>query len=179
MQAIEFDRPLQAELVARAKSGDRVAFGRIYDQTFPLVYRYAMALTGSREDAEDLTAETYERALKNVVRFESREVPIAIWLLRIARNIGRERAARHRRQPTVCFAPELLEQLAAEGTAPQFAVSWDGLLSQLSPAQREVIALRLSGLRGREIAELLGKAEGTIKALQFAAIRNLRRTVSP
>lgn len=178
MQLTEFNAPAQADLVAKTQAGDRRAFGRIYDDTFDQIFRYASSLTRSREDAEDLTAETYERALRGIVRYESRDVPILIWLLRIAKNVARERASRYCREPLITFDNEQLAQLPDTAQTVEETLPWQKLLDDLTPAQRDVIALRLAGLCGREIAETLGKAEGTIKALQFAAIRNLRRTVS-
>ncbi|MBA4180764.1 MAG: hypothetical protein C0506_09270 [Anaerolinea sp.] len=178
MQLTEFNAPAQADLIAKVQSGDGRAFGRIYDDTFEQVHRYAFTLTRCREDAEDLTAETYERALRGIGRYESRDVPILIWLLRIARNVARERAAKYYRQPLVTVAQDQLDQFPDVSQAVEETFLWEAVLQDLTPAQRDVIALRLAGLRGREIAETLGKAEGTIKALQFAAIRNLRRTVS-
>lgn len=178
MQLTEFNAPAQAALVAKTQAGDRRAFGRIYDDTFEQVYRYAASLTRSREDAEDLTAETYERALRGIVRYESRDVPILIWLLRIAKNVARERTSKYCREPLIPLDQEQLDQLPDRSQPGDEALPWQALLEDLTPAQREVIALRLAGLRGKEIAETLGKAEGTIKALQFAAIRNLRRTVN-
>lgn len=176
MQLIEFDTRHQADLVAKTQAGDRRAFGRIYDETFPQIYRYALALTHNREDAEDLTAETYERALRRIHSYESRDIPISIWLLRIARNVGHERSQRSMRESTVTVSEEQLDQIAANPDSLEAGLLLDGFLRELTPAQRDVLALRLAGLRCREIAQALGKAEGTIKALQFAAIRNLRRT---
>ena len=178
MQLTEFNAPLQADLVAKTQAGDQRAFGEIYDDTFDNVYRYAASLTRNREDAEDLTAETFERALRSINRYQSREVPILIWLLRIARNVARERSSRYFREPVVCFDQGQMAQLPDQAEPDEQETPWDALLDGLSPSQRDVIALRLAGLRGREIAQALGKAEGTVKALQFAAIRNLRRTVS-
>lgn len=178
MQLVDFNAVAQAELVTRTKGGDPLAFGRIYDETFDHVYRYALSLTRNREDAEDLTAETYERALRGIHHYESRDVPILIWLVRIARNVARERSARCHREPVVCVSDEQLDRLPVPDGDLHDVPGWDALLERLTPSQRDVITLRLAGLRGREIAEALGKAEGTIKALQFAAIRNLRRTVS-
>jgi RNA polymerase sigma-70 factor, ECF subfamily len=177
VQFAEFDAPLQAARVQRVRAGDAAAFGEIYDETFQKVYRYASSLTYSREDAEDLTAETYERALRAISKYSSRDIPIAVWLLRIARNVAHERAQRARKQPRAIVPIESIASTLQGAVPPEPEPDLGPLLGALTPAQHDVITLRLAGLRCREVAELLGKAEGTVKALQFAAVRNMRRSV--
>lgn len=176
MQLASFNARRQAALVTRSQSGDKAALGEIYDETFPIVYRWALATTRNREDAEDLTAETYERALRVLHRFESREVPISAWLLRIGQNVERERRNKNARIRVVNIADHEVDCFAAPETIfPDADLS--KIMEDLSPAQREVLQLRLAGLKVREIAAIQGRAEGTVKALQFAAIRNLKRAI--
>lgn len=174
-----FDAGRQAVLIARGQRGDKVALGQLYDETFPFVYRWAMAATHNREDAEDITAETYERALRALSRYESRDIPITAWLVRIAQNVEREQRNKKARWRVVDIAQCEVDGFPAPDTATGLGLEINALLSALTPAQREVLSLRLAGLKVREIAELQGRAEGTVKALQFAAIRNMRRAVKP
>jgi RNA polymerase sigma-70 factor, ECF subfamily len=173
-----FDARAQWQRIKRINAGDRLAFGEIYDDTFTQVYRYAFSLVLKPEDAEDLTAETYERALRTIQKYESRDVPISIWLLRITRNVHRERLQRVRREPPTPIPVDRLPDIPARQERADEPVPWERMLAELTPDQRDVITLRLAGLKGREIATALGKAEGTVKALQFAAIRNLRRSTN-
>jgi RNA polymerase sigma-70 factor (ECF subfamily) len=163
-----------AELVARSKSGDRAAFGEIYDLTFDDVYRYALALSRNQAEAEDITADTYERALKLIDRYEWRDKPILAWLIRIAQNVAREHFRRIRTRPTTPLTDG--DDVACTSATDAFHTLNDvqERLATLTPAQREVIALRLAGFKIREVAQMVGKAEGTVKALQFAGTARLR-----
>lgn len=165
-------RSLQASLVAAARGGSSDAVAQLYDLTFSQVYGYAFRLAGNHPDAEDITSETYERALRSLGRYESGEVPFAVWLVRIARNIAMEQLRKRHRAETIALTPTIEAGLAAH--SPDSAAIDAASLSLLTPAQREVVALRLAGFKIREIAETLGKAEGTVKALQFAATHRLR-----
>lgn len=163
-----------AALIARSKEGDRAAFGELYDETFDEVYRYAFALSQNRADAEDITSETYERALRLIRRYEWRDQTIAAWLVRIAQNVAREQARRKRSRPTMPLI-EGMDVATADTTAAMDELSEaSAAMERLTPAQREVVALRVAGFKVREIAAILGKAEGTIKALQFAGLARLR-----
>jgi RNA polymerase sigma-70 factor (ECF subfamily) len=177
MTVVGFDALRQAALVAKSQSGDKVALGQLYDETFPVVYRWAMAVTHNREDAEDITAETFERALRALDRFESRDVPITAWRLRIAQYVTREHRNKRARWRVVDIAACEVERLPAPDTPDSMGVTIEELLAELTQAQREVLSLRLAGLKVREIAALQGRAEGTVKALQFAAIRNMQKAV--
>ncbi len=176
-QALGFDAARQRALVARGQDGDKIALAELYDTTFPIIYRWAMSATRNREEAEDITAETFERALRGLSRFESGDVPIVVWLLRIAQNVAREYQQKRVRHRAVDI--ENLE-IGTLPSTPGVETPGDlhALIAHLTPAQREVLVLRLAGLKLREIAELRGSAEGTVKALQFAAIRNLRKVMS-
>lgn len=171
-----FDARIQASLVSAAARGDAGAIEEIYDSTFTRVYAFAFRLARNHEDAEDITSETYERAFRNLHRFESGDVPLIVWLIRIARNVGHEQLRDRASTQTVELSPEVADRLIDETTNPERATID---LSLLTPAQRDVMALRLAGFKIREIAATLGKAEGTVKALQFAAAKRLREVMRP
>lgn len=170
-----FEPLAQSALIARTRAGDREALAELYDRTFPVVYRFAYRLVGRREDAEDIASETFERAFQRLDRYRSGDVPIEAWLVRIARNVAREQARSRQRSRTVPLSDQLIDQLPGKVEALD-SNAVEPLLSALSPGQREVIALRLAGFKLREIADILGKAEGTIKALQHAGIQSMRRS---
>ncbi|MEX0784289.1 MAG: sigma-70 family RNA polymerase sigma factor [Dehalococcoidia bacterium] len=179
MALLGFDAGRQADIIARGQAGDRAALGQLYDETFPLVYRWALAATRNREDAEDITAETFERALRSLHKYQSRDVPISAWLIRIAQNVTREHRNKRPAWRVVDIATCEVDGLPAADTTAPADHGLNELLIGLTPAQREVLTLRLAGLKVREIAAIQGRAEGTVKALQFAAVRNMRRAVRP
>ena len=79
------DKESDSVLIAKAKDGDPEAFGVLYERYVSKIYRYIYYRTGNRNDAEDLTAKTFHRALKSISRYVDRGAPFTAWLYRIAR----------------------------------------------------------------------------------------------
>ncbi len=171
--ARSLDRDDELALAART---DREAFGVLYQRHRLAVYRYLRTRTPSEDDAAELTAVTFERALTAIVRYRPTGGGVVAWLLRIARNAAIDagrRAVAVPLDPTVTDAatpdPEtsLLERerLAAVGAA----------VDRLPPIQREALALRYAaGLTAREIGEVLGKTEPATQKLISRALATLR-----
>ena len=166
-------------MVHRAQGGDAEAFGELYDHYVALVHRYAYHRVGDRATAEDVTSETFVRALRRIdsLSFQGRDV--GAWLVTIARNIIRDQVKSSRYRLEVATADMRDADRATDG--PEDAVvarlTNEQLLScvkQLGSEQQECIALRfLQGMSVAETAEIMGKKEGAIKALQHRAVRRL------
>ncbi|MCZ2859328.1 sigma-70 family RNA polymerase sigma factor [Blastococcus sp. VKM Ac-2987] len=166
-------------LVHRAQGGDAEAFGRLYDHYVPLVHRYAYHRVGDRATAEDVTSETFVRALRRIdsLSFQGRDV--GAWLVTIARNIIRDQVKSSRFRLEVATADMRDADRATDG--PEDAVlqhlTNEQLLAcvrRLSSEQQECIVLRfLHGLSVSETAEIMGKKDGAVKALQHRAVRRL------
>ncbi|MGY2003183.1 sigma-70 family RNA polymerase sigma factor [Blastococcus sp. SYSU DS1024] len=167
------------ELVRRAQGGDAEAFGRLYDHYVTLVHRYVYHRVGDRATAEDVTSETFVRALRRIdsLSFQGRDV--GAWLVTIARNIIRDQVKSSRFRLEVSTADMRDADRATDG--PEDAVlqhlTNEELLAcvrQLGSEQQECIVLRfLHGLSVSETAEIMGKKDGAIKALQHRAVRRL------
>ncbi|NEK58221.1 sigma-70 family RNA polymerase sigma factor [Geodermatophilus sabuli] len=167
------------ELVRRAQEGDAEAFGRIYDHYVTMVHRYARHRVGDRALAEDVTSETFVRALRRIdsLSFQGRDV--GAWLVTIARNIIIDQGKSSRYRLEVSTADMRDADQATEG--PEDAVvtrlANEELLScirQLGGEQQECVSLRfLQDLSVAETAEVMGKTEGAVKALQHRAVRRL------
>lgn len=157
------------------------AFGELYDRYFDRIYRYAYRKTNSREEAEDVTSLTFQRALEGLGKFEWRSLPFGAWLYRIASNAIIDR---HRRAmptvpvddlaegwdplPTRVQPDELIERVEAHQE-----LVW--ALARLSADQREVLILRFSeNLRFKEIGITMGRSEGAVKKLLYRALLALR-----
>lgn len=169
-----------AALVQSAAAGDAAAFGVLYDRHFTAVYRYAFLRVRDRMEAEDVTSETFVRALRSLHRYEPR-APFAAWLIRIARNLiidrargGTRREANERAAATPGSVDPEREALARiEGQELRAAL--DGL----SELQREVLILRFySDLSTEEVCAVLGKGASTVRGIQFRAIAALRRSLA-
>src|SRR5262245_45554917 len=87
----------EAQLVEAAKR-DPVRFAELYDRHFEFVYAFVARRVRSRETAEELTAETFHRALAHLPKFESRGAPFGAWLIRIASNAVIDRVKRDGRE---------------------------------------------------------------------------------
>jgi RNA polymerase sigma-70 factor (ECF subfamily) len=166
-------------MVRRAQEGDPEAFGELYDHYVTLVHRYAYHRVGDRATAEDVTSETFVRALRRIdsLSFQGRDV--GAWLVTIARNIIRDQVKSSRYRLEVTTADMRDADRATDG--PEDAVITHltnkqllECVQQLGSEQQECIVLRfLHGLSVSETAEIMGKKDGAIKALQHRAVRRL------
>lgn len=170
-------------LVGRAAQGDAEAFAAIYEHFAPRLHRFVLVRVRERADAEDLVQRVFLKMIEALPRYEPRGVPFAAWVFRLARNtvIDFERT-RHPHAPLDDIAdrpaegagPAELAELEAEGAAVRAA------LETLTPDQQDVVTYRFfAGLSPAEIGALMGRREGSIRALQFRALQALRSRLGP
>jgi RNA polymerase sigma-70 factor (ECF subfamily) len=172
-------------LVEKAQAGDAQAFGRIYDRYMDTVFRFIYFRVGSRPLAEDLTADTFLRALKRIGSFTWQGRDLGAWLVTIARNLVADHFKSGRYRLEVTTGDVLDADTAERGPegSPELAVvdhitnvALLAAVKQLNPEQQECIVLRfLQGFSVAETAQAMGKNEGAIKALQYRAVRALHR----
>jgi RNA polymerase sigma-70 factor (ECF subfamily) len=172
-------------LVERAQAGEAEAFGLIYDRYVDVVFRFIYFRVGNRQLAEDLTSDTFLRALKRIGSFTWQGRDLGAWLVTIARNLVADhfKSGRYRLEITTGDVLDAdKEDRGPEGT-PETAVvdhitnvTLLTAVKQLNPEQQECIVLRfLQGFSVAETAKAMGKNEGAIKALQYRAVRALAR----
>jgi len=164
-------------LIQRASQNDLSALAQIYDTYSARIYNYIYHRTGDHDIAEDITAEVFLRMLEAIRKGHPPHTSISAWLYRIAHNLIVDY---FRRKPQKMTLP-LDERLVAAD--PDVAVE-DRLarqqllaaISRLTPEQQQVITLKfMEGLSNAEVARILGKTEGAVKALQHRALASLRR----
>ncbi len=160
------------QLLVVAAQRDPSRFAELYEGNFERVYAFIARRVASREDAQDLTAEVFHEALRNLSRFEWRGLPFAAWLLGIASHLLADRWRHFARRHEVPAG-----DLNEPGADPQ--IETHAMLSQLvdalAPDQRLVVLRRFVEQKSlREIAGELGRSEGAVKQLQFRALQNLR-----
>jgi RNA polymerase sigma-70 factor (TIGR02952 family) len=177
------DEPVDSRVVALvelAKSGDREAFGQLYDAYVDTVHRYLFVRVGQRALAEDLTSETFLRALRRIDTFSWQGKDIAAWFITIARNLVADhvKSARFRFEVTTADMRDADARVDAPDDlvlARQRDEQLVEAIRALRPDQAECITLRfLHGLSVAETARVLGRSEGAVKQLQLRAIRVLR-----
>lgn len=161
-------------LVARAQV-DPAAFSPLYRRYARPIYRYCYRRLGTHELAEDATSQVFTRALAALPRY--RGDAFRAWLFTIAHHAV---ADYHRRRRPMAPLDAAWQVADGEPSPEEAAIAADDarnvhrLLAHLTPEQRDVVELRLNGLTGIEIAEVLGKRPGAIRAIQFRAYQRLR-----
>jgi RNA polymerase sigma-70 factor (ECF subfamily) len=170
-------------LVELARNGDKDAFGQLYDHYQPSVYRFLYYRVGSMTLAEDLTAETFFRALRSMHSFRWQGKDFGAWLMTIARNLTADhfKAGRTRLEQTT----EDMQTLDTTSEGPEIEVlaslTNEALLralGELPTEQRECLIMRfLQGLSIAETAEILGRSSGAVKQLQLRGVRNLAKLI--
>jgi RNA polymerase sigma-70 factor (ECF subfamily) len=176
-------RPNVRGLVRRAQAGDRAAFEELYVLHFDRIYGYLQLSVGNRHDAEDLTNQTFIRMLESIDRFVWRKAPFSAWLFRIAHNLAMDHFRSGRRWQSEGEIPE--DAFVREPSAEDAALHelgherMLGMLDGLSAEQRQVLTLKFGfDFSNREVASILGKTEGAVKALQNRAFGSLQRRYS-
>ncbi|WFE30718.1 sigma-70 family RNA polymerase sigma factor [Solwaraspora sp. WMMD791] len=172
-------------LVERAQAGETEAFGLIYDRYVDTVFRFIYFRVGNRQLAEDLTSDTFLRALKRIGSFTWQGRDLGAWLVTIARNLVADhfKSGRYRLEVTTGDVMDAEREDRGPEGSPEAAVvdhitnvALLTAVKQLNPEQQECIVLRfLQGFSVAETARAMGKNEGAIKALQYRAVRALAR----
>jgi RNA polymerase sigma-70 factor (ECF subfamily) len=176
----------QADLIA-ARQREPAAVTRVYTAYAPALFRFFMASIGDRHEAQDLTGSVFLSAIEGLPGFRGPVEALGGWLFRIARHDLYDYRRKQARSPglapledhldevTVAAGAEDPEELAIErleGTRVMAA------LQQLSPDQREVLLLRMAaGLTAPEVAAVLHKTTGAVKALQHRGLASLARVL--
>ena len=159
-----------------AALGVRTAFADVVAEQLDAVYGYLVYLTGDRSAAEDLAAETFEKAFRTWRRFDPRRGSPRTWLCKIARNVAidwfRAETRRRRREDTY------VRELAATEIGDGLPGPLEEALRELSPAEREVVALRvLLDLDGPSAARVLGISQTACSTRLSRALKRLEERI--
>jgi RNA polymerase sigma-70 factor (ECF subfamily) len=169
------------ELVRAAQRGDVAAFGQVYERYFDKVYSYLSFKLGNPTEAEDLAGQVFLKAMESLRGYKWTGVPFQAWLFRIAHNLmvdNLRRRSKRTSEPLDEALPDgrpdadpeerLAEKLTRQGLIEA--------VERLTELQRQVIHLKFAaGLSNAEVAHIMGKTEGAVKALQHAALQALQR----
>lgn len=157
-------------------------FGNVYDSEVWSVYGFFAYRLRCRDDAEDLTQLTFERALRAWPRYDPKRAPAGVWLMTIARNLLIDH---YRAQPAVPHRPlEEIDEadLGSEPPLPDLGIDPDlaAALATLSGRDREIVALRFGGdLSGPEIARMTGLSVSNVQQILSRSLRRLRDALEP
>ena len=170
-------------LIARAKE-DQEAFGILYERYVGRIYNYIYYRTGNHQDAEDLTARTFYRALKHISRYVDRGAPFSAYLYRIAHNVVANWHRDTSRRQIISLDELVTGTLKEEGPAhlAMEREERDLLLyaaRRLPPERQQLLILKfVDQMRNAEIAAVMGRTEGAIKSLYHRTLVALREELT-
>jgi RNA polymerase sigma-70 factor (ECF subfamily) len=168
-------------LVELARAGDKDAFGLLYDHYASSVHRFLYYRTRSQTLAEDLTSETFFRALRSMSSFRWQGKDFGAWLMTIARNLATDhfKAGRTRLELTTDDMGQHDDATEGPESAVLASLANEALLTaltELPEEQRDCLIMRfLQGMSIAETAAVLGRSDGAIKQLQLRGVRNLAK----
>ena len=160
---------------------DQKELGEIYDLYADRIYHYIYVRVGDQRLAEDLSAEVFIRMLEAVRVSAGWHTSLSGWLYRIAHNL----VVDHFRRKPQREVLELDERIVSTEGSPLSVVEkrltqqkLRSALRNLTEDQQQVIVLKyMEGLSNLEVAQVMDKTEGAIKALQHRALASLRRVL--
>lgn len=186
-----------AELVERVRQGETAAYDRLFDRHYQKVYNFALRLAGDRDQAEDIAQTAFIRAYESLGHLLDGQAFLK-YLYRIVINQVRDRARQRQRKPLIGFL-DLLSKRSAPEDPPEPVEFADRSLDperlNAQKAQNEALAEAIARLPLefreplvlhhlqemdlKEIAELTGVPEGTVKSRLGRARQRLRETMRP
>jgi RNA polymerase sigma-70 factor (ECF subfamily) len=166
------DERLVDRAVDCAKNGDTSALQYLYVRYADDVQRYVNSIVQDRHDAEDITQNVFAKLMTAIGQYERRRTPFRAWIMRVARNAALDHVRSRRLVP--CEEIHVSEP-SDEHTGLERGVALKQALHRLPEEQRQVLVLRqLAGLTPAEVADLLGKSEGSIHGLHHRGRRTLK-----
>jgi RNA polymerase sigma-70 factor (ECF subfamily) len=174
-----------ADLVRRAAAGDRESFGEVFERYHDVVYRFARAMTGSREAAEDVTQEVFVVLMRDLRRYLPERAALSTYLYGVARNVSRDRVRRDGRflsflsraaTPTgdVPSADPVARMVSVEAGAEVRRA-----LARIPLKYREVVILcDVHDLSYAEVGTVLGASTGAVRSRLHRGRQLLRQRLS-
>lgn len=175
------DREHEKKLVVKAQENIE-AFDELYDYYLPKIFGYILNRVGHRQEAEDLTSQTFAKVLANLGRYEDRGISFSAWVYRIATNVIIDHA---RKKKEYSMDPEIIkERIAGTRTASpeeQVCLLETGeemryCLEQLKEDYQNVLTLKFfEELDNREIAKIMDCRPSAVAVKVHRALKALKK----
>lgn len=169
----------ESDIVRSAQAGDSKAFEQLYEKHARRIYALCLRMLSDPRRAEELTQDTFVRAWEAIASFEFQSA-FGTWLHRIGVNVVLNDVRSLKRRENRVSAVEDLEVFEGEVTdaMPETKMDLERAIALLPPGAKEVLILHdVEGYRYREIAEMVGTAEGTVKSQLNRARRLVREAL--
>lgn len=181
LQSIEEERTPDSvldSLIRRIANGDKEALAKLYAETRASIYGFSLSITKNPADSEDILQETYLKIWANAAGYTAKGTPMA-WILTIAKNLSlmklREKKRHEDLEPEEWDRMFSVPDTAATAEDRQFLAA---ALAMLVEEERQIIMLHaVSGIKHREIAELLGMALPTVLSKYHRGLKKLRKYI--
>ena len=168
----------EAELAQRASQQDQAAFAELYNAYVDKIYKYIYYKVGNPQDAEDLCEQVFLKAWEAIGRYTWCGHPFSSWLYKLAHNLVVDHyRTRKETLPLNDVLATSAEPVDPENMLRQTldACELRDAILQLTAEQRQVIALKfVEGYENSDIAQMMNKKEGAVRALQYRALRSLQ-----
>ena len=171
------------DVLDRAICGDEDAFSILYQENVKKIYSYIYYRTGNVNDAEDLTARVFQRALKHITRYKKTKVPFSAWLYRIAHNLvaNWHRDSKHKNELPL----EDHAYYQSKAAVPEKQIEKNQQIEYLLRAIRKLpqdrqqllILKYVDRMSNREVGIIMKKSEGAIKSLYHRTLKELRNNI--
>ncbi len=166
-------------LVLRAAKRDTEAFTRLYDRFVDKIYKYVYYRVGSTDLAEDLTSQVFLKAWMAIQNYRCTDRPFSAWLFRIAHNLIVDHFRTQHPSLSIDELPLADESVDDADELAQSHLTAETLrkaLKRLTQDQQQVIILKfLEGYGTEELATIMGKHPGAVRALQHRGLLALQR----
>jgi RNA polymerase sigma-70 factor (ECF subfamily) len=173
----------EMKLLHRAQALDEDALSEIHERYYTPIYRYIAFRISDTQTVEDLTSEVFLRLLRAIREKNAPQNTLRGWLYGVASRVVKEHYRSTKRMNLAPLEDEMMSKEDRLEEQIQNKLIWEkmqSLLEELSDDQQNVLAMRFGfGMRIREVAQALGKSEGSIKMLQVRAITALSHKLQP
>lgn len=171
------EQELTEEVFAKISNGDNQAFAYLYTNTYQAVYGFLLSILNNREEAEDILQETYIKIRENAFRYQNKEKPMA-WIFTIARNLAYMKL--RKRKKISFLAIEDLEGVIgfSDVKNAEERIVLEAAFRVLNMEERQIVVLHaVSGLKHKEISQIVKKPLSTVLSKYNRAIKKLEKAV--
>ena len=176
-------RSLNDAMLVQFAKEDPEAFGELYERYVTKIYNYIYYRVGDQEEAEDLTARTFFRALRKIGSYEERGLPFSAWLYRIALNLvaNWHRSQSRRKSVQLDELITATSDVSSPSTLVEKQEDREALLdviSELPEDRQQLLILKfVERMPNAQIGQVMGRSESSIKSLYHRTLKTLRSSL--